>query len=161
MADNEPIENEEIAEEERLASPPDASKESIELKAYNLINQTLCGYIEDVKDGYAKTRFIAIDEMAVDRRGLIHSGHIFSAANFAAIAAVNKPNAILAAARCNFLAPLKVGDEVVFEANSMQSSTRKRTVTVVGTIGKIKAFDGEFAVVITERHVLSLNILEA
>ncbi|MDR1451289.1 MAG: PaaI family thioesterase [Helicobacteraceae bacterium] len=150
---------EELGEEKR-STRTDAGKERLELKAYNLINQELCGYVEEIQDGYAKVRLIASDDMVVDKRGLIHSGFIFCAANFAAAAAINKPNVLLAAARCNFLAPLKVGDEVVFEASSMQNATRKRVVTVSGLIGKIKVFDGEFSAVVTEKHALSLNIMD-
>ncbi|MDR0665246.1 MAG: PaaI family thioesterase [Helicobacteraceae bacterium] len=156
---NEPIENEESVEEDVLERVG-IDQESLDLRTYNLINQVMCGYVEDIKDGYAKTRFIAVEDMSVDKRGLIHSGFVFSAANFAAAAAVNKSNVITATARCNFLAPLKIGDEVVFEANSLQTATRKRTVTVTGAIGKIKVFDGEFSLVITERHALSLNIID-
>ncbi|MDR2638928.1 MAG: PaaI family thioesterase [Helicobacteraceae bacterium] len=157
MADEE---SEEELEQESYP-PQSAVKEHLELKTYNLINQELCGYAEDIQDGYAKVRLVASEAMVVDRRGLIHSGFVFCAANFAAAAAINKPNVLLATTRCNFLAPLKIGDEVVFEASSMQNTARKRTVTVVGSIGKIKVFDGEFSVVITERHALSLNIMDA
>ncbi|GHS89988.1 hypothetical protein FACS189487_11200 [Campylobacterota bacterium] len=115
--------------------------------------------IEDIQESYAKVRLLTTDEMAVDRRGLVHSGFVFAAANFAAIAAVNKPNVVLAVAKCNFLAPLKVEDEVIFEARAMQNTTRKRNVIVTGTIlSKIKVFEGEFAVVVTDRHTLSLQL---
>jgi acyl-coenzyme A thioesterase PaaI-like protein len=91
---------------------------------------------------------------------MIHAGFLFNAASFAAIAAINKPNVVLVVARCNFLAALKVADEVIFEARAMQNTARKRAVTVEGPIGKIKVFDGEFSAGVTDRHTLSLNRID-
>jgi acyl-CoA thioesterase len=157
----EEIEEEESGEGGKASALPNSGGERQELKTHVLLNQSLCGYVEDIQDDYAKVRLVATEEMIADKRGLIHYGFIFGAANFAAVAAVNKPNALMAVARCNFLAPLKLGDEAVFEARAMQSATRKRTVEITGTIGKIKIFDGEFSLVITDRHPLNLNLLDA
>jgi acyl-CoA thioesterase len=158
MAEN--YENETIAQEESSPALPSNYDEKIELKAYNLISQSLCGTVEELRDGYARIKLIANDEMAVDKKGLIHSGFVFAAANFAAVAAVNKANVILAVAQCNFLAPLKVEDEVIFEATTQQLTARKRTITVIGTMNNIKVFVGDFSVVITDKHVLNLHLLD-
>ncbi|MDR0746642.1 MAG: PaaI family thioesterase [Helicobacteraceae bacterium] len=154
---------EEYENEEQQAdvSPvPSDQENKVDLKAYNEIDQQLCGSLEELREGYAKVRFLTTAEMVVDKKGLVHSGFVFGAANFAAAAAVNRPNAILSVARCNFLAPLKVEDEVIFEAAAQQLTARKRTVIVSGYIDKIKVFDGEFSMVITDRHALSLHLTE-
>jgi acyl-CoA thioesterase len=154
---------EEYENEEQQAdgSPvPSDQDNRIDLKTCNEIDQQLCGSLEEMREGYAKVRFLTMAEMVVDKKGLVHSGFVFGAANFAAAAAVNKPNVILSVARCNFLAPLKVEDEVIFEATTQQLTTRKRTVIVVGYIDRIKVFEGEFSMVVTDRHVLSLHLME-
>jgi acyl-CoA thioesterase len=133
--------------------------EQIDLKTHNLINPNLCGNLEELYDGYARVRLVTSDEMVVDKKGLVHTGFVFSAANFAAMAAVNKPNVVLGVARCNFLAPLKVEDEVIFEATAQQTTTRKRNVMVIGTLSDVKVFEGEFAAVVLEKHVLSLQLM--
>lgn len=136
----------------------DNKSEFLELKTHDLLSQSLCGILEDLQDGYAKVKLVTTEEMIVDKKGLIHSGFIFSSANFAAVAAINKPNVVLAVSRCNFLSPLKVEDEVIFEATAIHNTTRKRDVKVVGTMNGIKVFEGEFSIVVLEKHVLSLQL---
>ncbi|MGE4296037.1 MAG: hotdog domain-containing protein [Campylobacterales bacterium] len=146
-------------EEDESSDLLDNRSERLDLKTHNLIDQNLCGVVEDLQDGYAKIRLITTEAMAVDKKGLVHTGFVFSAANFAAMAAVNKPNVVLAVARCNFLAPLKVEDEVIFEASALQTTTRKRNIMVVGSMNDVKVFEGEFAAVVLEKHVLSLHLM--
>lgn len=136
----------------------DNKSELLELKTHDMLSQNLCGVLEDLQDGYARVRLVTTEEMIVDKKGLVHSGFVFASANFAAVAAINKPNVVLAVSRCNFLAPLKVEDEVVFEAHAIHNTTRKRDVKVVGEMNHIKVFEGEFSVVILDKHVLSLQL---
>jgi hypothetical protein len=49
---------------------------------------------------------------------------------------------------------------VTFEATEHQKEGRKRNVTVRGFVHEIKVFEGEFKTVITERHVLRLDLLK-
>lgn len=139
----------------------DHRNEFLEPKTHELINQSLCGILEDLQDGYAKVKLATTEEMIADKKGLVHSGFIFSAANFAAVSAINKPNVILAVSRCNFLAPIKVEDEVIFEATAVHNTTRKRDVRVIGLMGGIKVFEGEFSVVVLEKHVLGLQFINS
>ena len=129
-----------------------------ELVTHYKINQALNGVLDDIEEGYARVIFTATDDMVVDNRGMIHSGFIFGAANYAAMAAVNISTAILAVSKTNFLAPLSVNDEAVFEATALQKDTRKRTVMVVGYFNNIKFFEGEFTIVVLEHHPLSLKL---
>ncbi|MDR2905234.1 MAG: PaaI family thioesterase [Helicobacteraceae bacterium] len=152
----------EIEAEEELPDEQNqkvVEQEHLDLKVYTLINQDLSGYVEDIQDSYARVRLVTTEAMIADKRELVHSGFIFSAASFCAAAAINKPNTILAVAKCNFLAPIKVGDEIVFEARALHNATRKRNVSVTGTLlGRIKVFESEFSFVVTDKHPLSLTM---
>jgi acyl-coenzyme A thioesterase PaaI-like protein len=52
---------------------------------------------------------MAIAEMTVYEKGLVHGGFIFSQADHAAMLAVNHPDVVLGREECNFLAPAKRG----------------------------------------------------
>lgn len=147
-----------VEDDEDHSNLLDNKSEFLELKTHELIDQSLSGVLEELQDGYAKVKLSTRDDMAVDKKGLVHTGFIFASANFAAVAAINKPNVVLAVSKCNFLAPLKVDDEVIFEANVIHNTTRKRDVMVIGTMNSIKVFEGEFSVVVLDRHVLSLQL---
>lgn len=96
--------------------------------------------------------------MIADSMGLIHGGFIFSAVDFAAMAAVNERNVVLVASECQFLSPVKFGDIVNFTAKVRHKEGRKRNVHVIGNVLEIKVFEGEFKTVVTERHVLKLKL---
>ena len=91
---------------------------------------------------------------------MIHGGFIFSAADYAAMVAVNEKNVVLVGSECQFLSPVKFHDEVTFVARVRHKEGRKRNVHVVGNVLDIKVFEGEFKTVITERHVLKLKLLD-
>lgn len=134
--------------------------ENIELKTHRRINQSLCGTLLELKDGYAKVELETTKEMAVDEFGLVHGGFTFMAADFAAMAAVNHPNVVLVSSECRFLSPVKVGDRVLFEAKELYKESRKRKIHVIGTFEDIKVFEGDFMAVVLERHVLKLKLLK-
>ena len=156
------ITGEEIDEQDLYGEEDEASVskdlEEHELVSHYEINQSLTGTLEELEEGYARVHFTATEDMVVDRRGMIHSGFIFGAANYAAMAAVNISTAILAVSKTNFLAPLSVNDEAVFEATALQKDTRKRNVMVVGYFNNIKFFEGEFTIVVLEHHPLSIKL---
>lgn len=130
------------------------------LNTHEKINQVYSGEIVKLESGYAKVSLETTDVMRADDVGLVHGGFIFSSADYAAMAAVNAPNVVLASCNCLFLAPVRVGDTVVFEASEHQKEGRKRTVSVRGYVHDIKVFEGEFKTVITERHVLRLDLMK-
>jgi len=129
------------------------------LKTHEEINRDLCGDIQKMESGYVELKLNTTEEMIADDQGLIHGGFIFSAADFAAMAAVNERNVVLVGSDCQFLSPVKFGDEVNFTAKVRHKEGRKRNIHVTGHVFDIKVFDGEFKTVITERHVLKLNLL--
>ena len=130
------------------------------LNTHDKINASYSGSIELLEKGYAKVMLETTEVMRADDVGLVHGGFIFSAADFAAMAAVNEPNVVLASCNCMFFAPVRVRDTVIFEATEHQMEGRKRNVTVKGFVHDIKVFEGEFKAVITERHVLRLDLMK-
>lgn len=132
----------------------------IVLNTHEKINTTYSGYIVKLESGYAQVLLETTDMMRADDVGLVHGGFIFSAADFAAMAAVNEPNVVLASCNCLFLAPVRIGDAVMFEATEHQKEGRKRNVSVRGFVHDIKVFEGEFKTVVTERHVLRLDLMK-
>jgi acyl-coenzyme A thioesterase PaaI-like protein len=130
------------------------------LNTHERINTVYSGEIIKLESGYAKVILDTTEVMRADDVGLVHGGFIFSAADFAAMVAVNEPNVVLASCNCLFLAPVRVGDSVTFEATEHQKEGRKRNVTVRGFVHEIKVFEGEFKTVVTERHVLRLDLLK-
>lgn len=128
------------------------------LKTHEKINQDLCGEIEKLEFGYVKLKLVTNHEMIADSMGLVHGGFIFSAADYAAMAAVNERNVVLVASDCQFLSPVKFGDIVNFIAKVRHKEGRKRNVHVTGHVLDIKVFEGEFKTVVTERHVLRLKL---
>lgn len=137
-----------------------AINQQTSLNTHEKINTVYSGEIVKLESGYAKVLLETNEIMRADEVGLVHGGFIFSAADFAAMAAVNEPNVVLASCNCLFLAPVRVGDAVTFEATEHQKEGRKRNVTVHGFVHEIKVFEGEFKTVITERHVLRLDLMK-
>jgi acyl-coenzyme A thioesterase PaaI-like protein len=112
------------------------------------------GKLIELKKDYAKVLLETIEEMAVDNYGLVHGGFTFSAADFCAMATVNEPYVVLVRSQSSFLAPVKVGDNVIFESEVLMKDKRKWEVKVIGTVNNIKVFEGVFSCVILEKHVL-------
>jgi len=124
------------------------------------INEQLSGIVDVLRSGFAKVSFITTPEMSADDMGLVHGGFIFSAADHAAMVAVNEKNVVLSSVKSNFLSPVRVGDEVHFEARLRHKEGRKRLVTVRGFVLEVKVFEGEFSTVVTDRHVLQLKLMK-
>ncbi len=155
MAEEKDMEMENSGEEKSGVTP-----ENLELKTHRRIDQSLCGTLLELGDGYAKVELETSKQMAVDELGLVHGGFTFAAADFAAMAAVNDPNVVLVSSECRFLSPVKVGDRVVFEAKELYKESRKRKIHVIGYFEDIKVFEGDFMAVVLERHVLKLKLLK-
>ena len=153
MAENE-------VNEEELELDDYRDEEQVIIQTHEKINQNLCGEIIKIEAGYVELRLTTLPEMVADEIGLIHGGFIFSAADYAAMLAVNERNVVLVASDCQFLSPVKFHDEVNFVARVRHKEGRKRNVHVEAFVLDIKVFEGEFKTVITDRHVLKLKLLE-
>ena len=64
--------------------------DEIILKTHELINRELNGEIQKMDKGYVELRLTTTAEMVADDQEMIHGGFLFSAADFAAMAAVNE-----------------------------------------------------------------------
>ena len=135
-------------------------EEKIELHTHKKIDQNLCGKLIELKDKYAKVKFEATENMAVDELGLVHGGFTFGAADFCAMATVNHPNVVVVSSKVKFLAPVKVGDVVIFESEMIFDDDKKQEINVVGKIDDIKVFEGFFGTVVLKKHVLKLKITD-
>jgi len=153
------VKKEEIDELEELEEY-DTEDNRVILQTHLKINSELSGEITLQEQGYVELRLTTIPDMLADSVGLIHGGFIFSAADYAAMAAVNEKNVVLVGSDCQFLSPVKFHDEVNFVARVRHKDGRKRNVHVEAFVLDIKVFEGEFKTVITERHVLKLKLLE-
>lgn len=138
----------------------DFGQEKEILKTHLAIDKTFAGDILELEKGRCVVSFTTTKEMKVDDFGLVHGGFTFGAADFAAMAAVNDPNVVLAEATVKFLAPVETGKVITFEANASHLATRTRDVTVVGMMGEIKVFEGIFKAVVLERHPLRLKLTD-
>lgn len=128
----------------------------MELNTHLKLDDQLNGTIIELKENYAKVQLDTIQLMAADEQGLVHGGFIFCAADFAAMAAVNDPYVVLAKCSTKFIAPVKVGDKVVLEANIIEKNGNKATVEVNGKVEDKEVFKGEFLTAVLKQHVLSL-----
>jgi acyl-coenzyme A thioesterase PaaI-like protein len=130
------------------------------LKTHDKINPLLSGDLIEFKESYAKVSLTTNDDMMVDDTQLVHGGFIFSGANYTAMCAINNKNVVLAGANTTFMAPAKLGDTVVFEARVERKDTRRRIVNVIAKIYNVKIFEGEFSVVILDKHILSIKLMQ-
>lgn len=124
-----------------------------ELNTSPNIKIALNGVVTQLRKNHAKTKLYTTDDMVTDLEGLIHSGFIISAANYAALAAINEQNCITINTRVSMYAPAKLGDIIEFEANAHFDESRKREVRVIGYIKDVKIFEGTFGLVILEEHI--------
>ena len=151
---------EELVEENQEVEDIKLDGEEV-LRTHELIDSSFSGTLDDLKVGFAKVNLMTSDEMSADELGLVHGGFIFSAADYAAMAAVNDPNVVLSAATTTFLSPVKAGDQVTFTAKVRHKDGRKRDVDVVGMVLDIKVFEGLFKTVVLDKHVLKLDLMNA
>lgn len=150
---------EELLENETELEIEDYRDEQVVAKTHDRINEDLSGEVITLEDGYVEVRLTTTIDMLADNVGLIHGGFIFSAADYAAMLAVNERNVVLVASDCQFLSPVKLHDEVNIVARVRHKEGRKRNVYVTGHVLDVKVFEGEFKTVITEKHVLKLKLL--
>ncbi len=151
---------EEIEEDLELESFDDSKENEVFIHTHEEVNLDLCGEVTLLEKGYVELKLTTTEDMIADSEGLIHGGFIFSAADYAAMVAVNEKNVVLVGSECQFLSPVKFHDVVDFVARVRHKEGRKRNVHVEGHVLDIKVFEGEFKTVITERHVLKLKLLD-
>ncbi len=107
-----------------------------------------------LSDGKASARLLTRPEMAADHEGLVHGGFTFGLADYAAMLAVNDPNVVLGGASSRFLAPVRVGEELVASAEVLAASGKKREVSCRVLAGEKVVFEGTFTCFVLEKHIL-------
>ncbi|WP_363315707.1 hypothetical protein [uncultured Campylobacter sp.] len=146
------------AQIEQYVSQEDLVKVKSELITCPDINSNLCGHIYELSKNHAKSIFISSNEMVVDDQGLVHSAFIFSAANYVALAAINREFSVLISSKTYFYSTLKLGDVLYLEAQAMfDENSRKREVRVLGFVKEIKIFEATMQVVITDTHIFKME----
>ncbi len=128
----------------------------MELNTHLKIDSNLNGKIIELKKDYAKIKLQTIEIMKADDQGLVHGGFIFCAADFTAMACINDPYVVLAKSNTKFIAPVKVGDIVILEANIKETNGFKSIVDVIATVNNKDIFKGEFFTATLDKHVLEL-----
>jgi acyl-coenzyme A thioesterase PaaI-like protein len=136
------------------------TENKIDLNTHKKINQNLCGKLIEQSENYAKVKFEATEDMAVDDEGLIHGGFTFGAADFCAMATINHPYVVLTNSKSKFLAPIKVGDTVIFESEVIFDDDKRQEIIVTAKINDIKVYEGIFGTVVLKKHVLKLKITD-
>jgi acyl-coenzyme A thioesterase PaaI-like protein len=134
-------------------------EEKIKLQThFKLEGDPLFGKIEEHEEGRVLATLKIRHEMKADKEGLIHNGFIFSSASYIAAVTVNKKYGFVIGSIVNFLSPVREGDIIEFEAKTEQRNGKKRVVDIIGRIGDVKVFVGEFTVAVMERHILSVDL---
>lgn len=128
------------------------------LNIHKRSNKTYVGKIVALEKNYSKVNFTTTNDMITDELGLVHSGFIFSSADYAASVAINEENTVIIGSKVSFLAPAKNGDIVEFEARVKFEDLRKREIDVMGKINDIKVFQGTFYAVVLEKHIFKTKI---
>lgn len=147
-------------ENESIVLHPEQNFED-SLKTHQRTKSNLFGNLITLDRGHSKVNLLTTIDMVVDELGLIHSGFIFSSADYAAATAVNEEHVVIIGARTSFLAPAKVGDLIEFEAKAKFEDSRKREITVTGKINDIKIFEGIFHAVVLDKHIFKVKIKNA
>jgi uncharacterized protein (TIGR00369 family) len=127
----------------------------MEIKTHLLAHSPLLGTPIEVVDGRsAIIQLVAIENMVVDEKGLVHGGFTFGLADYAAMLAVNDPNVVIGGANVRFTAPVKRGDIMVAEAKVVELDKSKRVVQVEIKVEEKPVLTGELVCYVLEKHVL-------
>ncbi|MGV9200699.1 MAG: PaaI family thioesterase, partial [Promethearchaeia archaeon] len=100
------------------------------IRTHRKIDQNLCGKPISLKEEKCVVELTPSEEMRIDDSGLIHGGFIFSAADYAAMLAVNHPNVVLGEASFRFKKPLLCGEKMFAEAKIVGKEKKKKIVNV-------------------------------
>ena len=128
----------------------------MEIKTHLSAHGPLLGIPIEVVDGKsAVVKLVTIENMVVDKEGLIHGGFTFGLADYAAMLAVNDPNVVIGGANVRFSAPVKRGDVMIAEAKVIDEVKRKRLIEVEVKVDNIPVLTGELTCFVLDKHVLS------
>ena len=116
-----------------------------ELNSHKNIHSHHSYKLLELSEDYAKISMNSKKSETVDHEDIIYDGSIFSAANFCAMAAVNKKHTFLISANIDFLNQINRDDEdVIFEAHAASNISGKKQIEVSGKVNDITIFQGDF-----------------
>lgn len=118
------------------------------------IENALCGKVTKLEAHYAEVLLHTTNQMRADKQGLVHGGFVFGAADFAAMSAVNDPLVVLGSATSKFVAPVAVGEVVLFRAKVISEKGKKRMVEVEAFVKEKLVFEGSFTTFVLDSHLL-------
>lgn len=110
-------------QENKISMPDDLAKMVVaHMMEHDLFSQWLGIEIIEIKEGYSKIKMTVRPEM-INGFGTVHGGIAFSLADSAFAFACNNRNEISVAldTSINFLKAVKVGDELIAEANELHN----------------------------------------
>ena len=99
-------------------------------------------------------RLVASPQMAADDKGLVHGGFVFGLVDYAAMLAVNDPHVVLGSAELRLTAPVKVGDEIIAEAQRTEVKGRRHKLEVRARVGEREVMVGTMTAFVLDQHVL-------
>jgi acyl-coenzyme A thioesterase PaaI-like protein len=130
-------------------------KEQISLTTHQSIQKNHSYEIIELSKNHAKIQLLATECEKVDDSKFIYSGAIFHAANFCAIAAINKIGFSLISSSIDFTAQINTEDTLILTANSVTNSSGKKHIELIGEVNTIQVLKGEFiAVKIDEKSLI-------
>ena len=130
----------------------------MKVNTHPLINSQFSGRLVELSPGASEVYLDTTSVMVADEQGLIHGGFIFSAADYAAMCAVNDPHVVLGSAEVKFMRPVRVGQGVSFHAKVKALAGKRTAVEVSGFIETDKpCFEGTFICFVLPKHVLDTS----
>lgn len=127
----------------------------MDIRTHHAIDQRLCGVPTSLSEGHAEVRLDTVPAMAADEQGLVHGGFVFGAADHAAMLAINDPHVVLGSAAMRFVAPVRVGEQVVVTARRTAVDRRRHTVEVSCAVDGRSVLTGTLECFVLDRHVLA------
>ncbi len=127
----------------------------MQLNTHLNINTSLCGKVTKLQENHAEVLLHTTQQMSADEQGLVHGGFIFGAADYAAMSAVNDPYVVLGSSSSKFMAPVKVGDTVLCQAEVVSEKGKKKVVEVQAFANEKLVFEGTFTTFVLDKHILS------
>ncbi|WP_295418295.1 hotdog domain-containing protein [Sulfurovum sp.] len=127
----------------------------MKLNTHLQIDNALCGKVIKLEEGHAQVLLHTTQQMRVDAQGLVHGGFVFGAADYTAMVVVNDPLVVLGSASSKFIAPVRVGDVVLFEGKLTKQKGKKAEVRVEAFVEEKRVFESVFTAFVLEQHVLA------
>ena len=134
--------------------------DELRVRTHVELDPNLVGRVDHLNEDESHTTLNTTKAMHADEERLVHSGFIGSSAEYAALIAVNEPNAMIYSVSSQYFSCARVGEDVTFKATVQHTEGHKRNVTVIGSIESIKVYRANIIVIIPEYHPLKIKLLE-